>query len=66
LAAYGSVSMRRVEIVEDPDQAYRWIAIDQVTRQPLLRLNDLHQLRDVCFRLEWKVAEVKRTLTSRA
>ena len=57
-----SVSMRKVEIVEEPDQAYRWVAIDEVTRQPLLRLNDLHQLRDVCFRLEWRVVDVKRAL----
>jgi hypothetical protein len=54
--------MRRVEIVEEPDQTYRWVAIDQVTRQPLLRLNDLHQLRDVCFRLEWKVVDVRRAM----
>jgi hypothetical protein len=44
--------MRRIEIVEEPNQIpYKWIAIDQVTRQPLLRMSDLHQLRDVCFRL---------------
>jgi hypothetical protein len=54
--------MRRVEIVEQPGQPYRWIAIDLVTRQPLLRMSDPHLLRDVCFRLEWKVADVKRTL----
>jgi len=54
--------MRRVEIVEKPDQPYRWIAIDQGTRQSLLRLSDLHQLRDVCFRLEWKVVEEKRAM----
>jgi len=57
---YGPVPMRRVKIVEEPDQPYRWIAIDQGTRQSLLRLSDLHQLRDVCFRLEWKVVEEKR------
>jgi hypothetical protein len=54
--------MRRVEIVEEPGQPYRWIAIDLVTRQPLLRLSDLHQLRDVCFRLEWKVVDVRRAM----
>jgi hypothetical protein len=52
--------MRKVEIVEEPGQPYRWIAIDLVTRQPLLRMSDLHQLRDVCFRLEWRVVDVKR------
>jgi len=51
---------RRVEIVEVPDQTYTWIAIDQGTRKPLLRLYDLHQLRDVCHRLGWKVVDVKR------
>jgi hypothetical protein len=60
LSAYGLVPMRRVEIVEQPDQPYRWIAIDQGTRQFLMRMSDLHQLRDVCFRLEWKVVDVKR------
>jgi hypothetical protein len=54
--------MRRVKIVERPDQPYKWIAIGLGTRQTLLRLYDLHQLRDVCFRLGWKVVEVKRTL----
>ena len=51
---------RRVEIVEQPDQTYKWIAIDQGTGQWLLRLYDLHQLRDVCHRLGWRVVAVKR------
>ena len=60
LSAYGPFSMRRVEIVEEPDQPYRWIAIDQGTRQFLMRMSDLHLLRDICLRLEWKVVDVKR------
>ena len=61
LSAYGPVlTMRRVEIVEEPDQPYRWIAIDQGTRQFLMRMSDLHLLRDICFRLEWKLVDVKR------
>jgi hypothetical protein len=61
LSAYGPVlTMRRVEIVEEPDQPYRWIAIDQGARQFLMRMSDLHLLRDICFRLEWKVVDVKR------
>ncbi len=32
--------MRRVEIVEEPSQTYKWIAIDKGTRQSLLRLSD--------------------------
>jgi hypothetical protein len=53
--------MRRVEIVEEPNQVpYKWIAIDKGTRQSLLRLSDLYQLRDVCHRLEWEVVDVKR------
>jgi hypothetical protein len=53
--------MRRVEIVEEPNQIpYKWIAIDQGTGQSLLRLSDLYQLRDVCHRLEWRVIDVKR------
>jgi hypothetical protein len=53
--------MRRVEIVEEPNQIpYKWNAIDKGTRQSLLRLSDLYQLRDVCHRLEWEVVDVKR------
>jgi hypothetical protein len=53
--------MRRIEIVEEPNQVpYKWIAIDKGTRQSLLRLSDLYQLRDVCDRLEWEVVDVKR------
>ena len=53
--------MRRIEIVEEPNQIpYKWIAIDKGTRQSLLRLSDLYQLRDVCDRLEWEVFDVKR------
>ena len=53
--------MRRIEIVEEPNQVpYKWIAIDKGTRQSLLRLSDLYQLRDVCERLEWEVIDVKR------
>ena len=53
--------MRRVEIVEEPKQKiYKWTAVDKQTNQPLLRLSDLHQLRDVCQRLEWKVVETRR------
>jgi hypothetical protein len=55
----------RVEIVEEPNETYKWIAIDQGTRQSLLRLSDLHQLRDVCFRLEWRVIDVKRAPAKR-
>jgi len=51
--------MRRIEIVEEPNQTYKWIAIDKGTRQSMLRLSDLNQLRDVCERLEWKVIDVK-------
>ena len=52
--------MRRIEIVEEPNQTYKWIAIDKGTRQSLLRLSDLYQLRDVCHRLECEVVYVKR------
>jgi hypothetical protein len=52
--------MRRIEIVEEPNQPYKWIAIDKATRQSLLRLSDLYQLRDVCDRLEWEVIHVRR------
>jgi hypothetical protein len=50
--------MRRIEIVEEPNQIP--YAIDKGTRQSLLRLSDLYQLRDVCHRLEWEVVDVKR------
>jgi hypothetical protein len=53
--------MRRIEIVEEPNQIpYKWAAIDRDTRQSLLRLSDLYQLRDVCGRLEWEVVEARR------
>jgi hypothetical protein len=55
----GEWRMRRVAIVEQQSGAYQWIAIDQATRQSLLRLSDLYQLRDICERLEWKVVDVK-------
>ena len=51
---------RRVEIVEQPEETYKWIAIDQGSRRSLLRLSDPHQLRDVCHRLGWMVVDVKR------
>src|SRR5262245_26598819 len=51
---------RTVEIVEEPGRPYKWFAIEQGTRQSLLRLSDLNQLRDVCDRLGWKVVDVKR------
>jgi hypothetical protein len=57
--------MRRVEIVEEPGQPYRWTAIDQVTRQPLLRLSDLYQLRDVCGRLEWVVVARRKSVIAK-
>jgi hypothetical protein len=53
--------MHRIVIVEEPNQIpYKWIAIDKGTRQSLLRLSDLYQLRDVCHRLEWEVVDMKR------
>jgi hypothetical protein len=54
--------MRTVEIIEEPNQTYKWVAIDRGTREPLLRLSDLYQLRDVCGRLEWTVIDVKAAL----
>ena len=38
--------MRRIEIIEEPTGPRRWIAIDQATRQPLLRLFNFDQLRN--------------------
>ena len=51
--------MRKVEIIEEPSHTYKWIAIDRDTRQSLVRLSDLHQLLDVCERLEWQIVDVK-------
>ena len=49
----------------EPNQIpYKWIAIDKGTRQSLLRLSDLYQLRDFCDRLEWEVVDVKRVRRS--
>jgi hypothetical protein len=51
--------MRKVEIIEEPNRTYKWIAIDRATRQSLVRLSDLNQLRDICDRLEWRIIGVK-------
>jgi hypothetical protein len=59
--------VRKVEIVEEPNQKiYKWTAVDKKTKQSLLRLADLHQMCDVCQRLEWLVVDVKSTRRSAA
>jgi len=38
--------MRHVDLVNDRQKGRRWVAVDRETKQPLLRLADLQQLRN--------------------
>jgi hypothetical protein len=49
--------MRRVQIVEKPNETYSYAALDQQTGEVLLRLSDRHALAALCQRLGWAVEE---------
>jgi hypothetical protein len=49
--------MRRVLIVEKPNETFSYAAVDQQTGEVLLRLRDRHALVALCQRLEWTVEE---------
>jgi hypothetical protein len=49
--------MRRVQIVEKPNETYSYAAVDQQTGEVPLRLSDRHALVALCQRLGWAVEE---------
>jgi hypothetical protein len=49
--------MRKIEIIEEPEKPYPWVAVDRKTREPLLRLVDVSQLQSICKRLGWEIVE---------
>jgi hypothetical protein len=51
--------VRRVVLVEEPSGVRLWVAVDQATRQPLLRLFNSDQLQNICDRLGWQVVEAE-------
>jgi hypothetical protein len=54
---FGVCVMRRVQIVEKPNETYSYIAVDQQTGEVPLRLSDRHALVALCQRLGWAVEE---------
>ena len=56
-AFFGVCVMRRVLIVEKPNETFSYAAVDQQTGEVLLRLSDRHALVALCQRLEWAVEE---------
>jgi len=49
--------MRRVQIVEKPNETYSYAAVDRQNGEVLLRLSDRHALVALCQRLGWAVEE---------
>ena len=49
--------MRKVEITEDPQTQRCWIATDQKSREPVLRMHDRPLLERICASLEWKIVQ---------
>jgi hypothetical protein len=47
--------MRAVEIVEEHRNLRRWVAIDAMTGQALIRIHDRELLERVCRKLDWKI-----------
>ena len=58
--------MRRVLIVEKPNETYSYAAVDQQTGEVLLRLSDRHALVALCQRLEWTVEEKSESAGNKA
>jgi hypothetical protein len=48
--------MRAIEIAYEARNLRPWLAVDQETGEPLLRLDDRDQLVKLCTRLGWHVA----------
>jgi hypothetical protein len=51
--------MRRVVLIEEPSGQRPWVAVDQATRQPLLRHFNVDHLRNICDRLGWQMVEAE-------
>jgi hypothetical protein len=47
--------MRTIEIAYESRNLRPWLAVDQETGEPLLRLDDRDQLVKLCTRLGWHV-----------
>ena len=52
--------MRRVKIIDEPDNTYRYAAIDRQTGEIPLRHHDPTELIALCRRLEWKIEEAEQ------
>ena len=52
--------MRRVRIIDEPDNTYPYAAIDRRTGEIPLRHHDRMELIALCRRLEWKIEEVRQ------
>ena len=53
--------MRRVRIVEKPNETYSYAAVDKQTGEVPLRLRDRHALVALCQRLGWTVEEKSKS-----
>jgi len=58
---FGVCVMRRVQIVEKPNETYSYAAVDQQTGEVPLRLSDRHALVALCQRLGWAVEEKSKS-----
>jgi hypothetical protein len=52
--------MRRVRIIDEPDNTYPYAAIDRQTGEIPLRHHDRTELMALCLRLEWKIEEAEQ------
>jgi hypothetical protein len=52
--------MRRVRIIDEPDNTYAYAAIDRQTGEIPLRHHDRTELIALCRRLEWKIEEAEQ------
>jgi hypothetical protein len=56
--------MRRVEIVADPRSQQCWIAVDVMSGEAMMRLDDRGLLERLCTSLDWKVVDRKTARSS--
>jgi len=52
--------MRRVKIIDQPENAYPYAAIDRKTGETPLRHHDRSELVALCRRLEWQIEDAKQ------
>ena len=60
------VTMRCVKIVQQPNKAYPYAAVDQQTGGVVLRHHDEVALIALCRRLEWNMDDAEREREMRA